>query len=140
MDAWFDQSGYICVSTGPRFDDVGRAAVEAAAELGAPERIYALDAAQVRSACAAPTFRRGVCVPDFATLQPARLALGLRRRLIERGVAMFERSHVRALRSPPRTEAEAEWWPTPPAVACGPARPCSRWGRRRARCPSCARA
>ncbi len=99
VDAWFDQSGYVCVSTAPAFDEVGRAAVEAAAELGAPERIFALDAEQVRRTCAAPLFRRGVSVPDFATLHPARLALGLRRRLIERGVAVFEHSHVRALRS-----------------------------------------
>src|SRR4029077_12614991 len=33
-----------------------------------------------------------------ATVQPARLALGLRRRLIERGAHVFERSRVRALR------------------------------------------
>ena len=58
MDAWFDQSGYVCVSTAPAFDDVGRAAVEAAAELGAPERIVALGADQVRRTCAAPLFRR----------------------------------------------------------------------------------
>ena len=99
VDAWFDQSGYVCVSTAPAFDDVGRAAVEAAAELGAPERIVALGADQVRRTCGAPLFRQGVSVPDFATLHPARLALGLRRRLIERGVAVFERSHVSALRS-----------------------------------------
>ena len=37
-------------------------------------------------------------VPDDATVQPARLALGLRRRLLERGVAVHEHSRVRALR------------------------------------------
>jgi glycine/D-amino acid oxidase-like deaminating enzyme len=39
-----------------------------------------------------------VLVPDFATLQPGRLALGVRRRLLERGVQIFEGSRVRALR------------------------------------------
>ena len=99
VDAWFDQSGYMCVSTAPAFDEVGRRAVKAAAELGAPDAVQELSAAQVRERCASPVFRRGVFVPDFATLQPARLALGLRMRLVERGVRVFEQSRVRALRS-----------------------------------------
>jgi glycine/D-amino acid oxidase-like deaminating enzyme len=106
VDAWFDQSGYMCVSTAPAFDEVGRRAVEAAAELGAPEAVQELSTAQVRERCASPVFRRGVFVPDFATLQPARLALGLRRRLVERGVRVFERSRVRALRSGPGVTVE----------------------------------
>ena len=49
VDAWFDQSGYMCVSTAPAFDEVGLAAVEAAAALGAPERVVELSEADVRS-------------------------------------------------------------------------------------------
>jgi glycine/D-amino acid oxidase-like deaminating enzyme len=94
VDAWFDQSGYLAVSTGPAFDGVGRPAVEAAAALGAPQRVVALSAEEVRARCAAPSFRAGVLVPDFATLQPARLALGLRQRLAERGAPPFERSRL----------------------------------------------
>ena len=48
--------------------------------------------AEVAERCASPRFRGAVHIPDFATLQPARLALGLRRRLIERGVQVYERS------------------------------------------------
>jgi len=99
VDAWFDQSGYLCVSTAPAFDNVGVAAVRAAAALGAPDAVRELTAEEVRERCHSPVFRRGVLIPDFATLQPARLALGLRRRLIERGVLIFERSRVRALRA-----------------------------------------
>ena len=98
VDAWFDQSGYMCVSTGEAFEGVGRAAVEAAAALGAPGAVQDLSAAEVAERCASPVFGRGVFVPDFATVQPARLALGLRRRLIERGVEVFEHSRVSALR------------------------------------------
>jgi glycine/D-amino acid oxidase-like deaminating enzyme len=98
VDAWFDQSGYMCVSTAPAYDGVGRAAVAAAAALRAPERVVDLTGAEVRARCASPRFRRGVLIPDFATLQPARLALGLRRRLVERGAMVFEHSRVRALR------------------------------------------
>jgi glycine/D-amino acid oxidase-like deaminating enzyme len=98
VDAWFDQSGYLCVSTSPAFDHVGREAVAAAAALGAPERVVELSEEEVRARCDSPVFRRGVLVPDFATLQPARLALGLRRRLVERGARVFEHSRVRRLR------------------------------------------
>jgi glycine/D-amino acid oxidase-like deaminating enzyme len=102
VDAWFNQAGYMCVSTAPGFDDVGTPAVEAARALGAPERVVALDAAEVAARCASPVFRGGVMVPDFATLHPARLALGLRRRLIERGVEVYENTRVESL--PPRRD------------------------------------
>jgi glycine/D-amino acid oxidase-like deaminating enzyme len=104
VDAWFDQSGYMCVSTAPGFDGVGDPAVEAAAALGAPERVVRLDEAEVRARCASPVFRGGVMVPDFATLHPARLGLGLRARLIERGALVYEGSRVTAL--PPRRDGE----------------------------------
>jgi glycine/D-amino acid oxidase-like deaminating enzyme len=98
VEAWFNQAGYMCVSTAPAFDDVGHASVEAAVELGAPERVFALSPDEVQARCASPRFRSGVCVPDFATLQPARLALGLRRRLIESGARVFENSPMTRLR------------------------------------------
>jgi glycine/D-amino acid oxidase-like deaminating enzyme len=101
VDAWFDQSGYLGVSTGPAYEGVGLAAVEAAAELGEPGAVRDLTAAEVGERVESPAFGRGVFVPDFATLQPARLALGLRRRLGERGAELFERSRVRALRAEP---------------------------------------
>ncbi|HEV7845516.1 MAG TPA: FAD-binding oxidoreductase [Thermoleophilaceae bacterium] len=101
VDAWFDQSGYLSVSAGPAFADTGLAAAEAVAALGAPEAVRDLSAAEVRERVRSPVFGRGVFVPDFATVQPARLALGLRRRLIERGVELFERSRVRGLRVEP---------------------------------------
>jgi glycine/D-amino acid oxidase-like deaminating enzyme len=98
VDAWFNQGGYMCVSTAPAFDDVGRASVEAAAALGAPDRVFALSPDEVQARCASPRFRSGVCVPDFATLQPARLALGLRGRLIESCARIFENSPMKRLR------------------------------------------
>jgi glycine/D-amino acid oxidase-like deaminating enzyme len=99
VDAWFDQSGYLCVSTAPAFDEVGSRAARAAAALGAAARVVELSAAEVRARCASPVFRRGVLIPDFATLQPARLSLGLRRRLLDRDALVFERSRVRGLRA-----------------------------------------
>jgi glycine/D-amino acid oxidase-like deaminating enzyme len=96
------------VSTGPAFDDVGLPAVEAARALGMPDRVMDLSPEEVRARCAAPSFRRGVLVPDFATLQPARLALGLRRRLIERGALVFERSRVSGLHARDGVVAETD--------------------------------
>ena len=96
VDAWFRQAGFLMVST-----DEGQDAVIdrilAAADL-APGKVVALDRAAVRRRCDSPRFRRGLFVPDDATVQPARLALGLRQRLLERGVQIFEHSRVGALR------------------------------------------
>jgi glycine/D-amino acid oxidase-like deaminating enzyme len=99
VDAWFDQAGYVLASTAPEHDRTGEAAVEAAAAVGAPDRVRALDRAEVRAVCDSPAFRRGVLVPDFATVQPARLALGLRDRVLSRGAHIFERSPVHHFRS-----------------------------------------
>ena len=52
---------------------------------GSRTRCSALTAEEVRERVDSPVFRGGVLVPDFATVQPARLALGLRARLLERG-------------------------------------------------------
>ena len=60
-----------------------------------PDRLLDLSPGQVREHCASPVFRRGVFAPDGATVHPGRLALGLRRRLIERGVAVHEHARVR---------------------------------------------
>ncbi|MGH2799297.1 MAG: NAD(P)/FAD-dependent oxidoreductase, partial [Thermoleophilaceae bacterium] len=62
VEAWFDQSGYLCVSTAPAFDEVGREAVAAAAALGAPERVVDLSGSEVRARCDSARFRRGVLV------------------------------------------------------------------------------
>jgi glycine/D-amino acid oxidase-like deaminating enzyme len=96
VDAWFRQSGFVEASTSEAQDAVIDGILAAAAAV-APGKVIALDGDAVRARCASPRFRRGLLVPDDATVQPARLALGLRRRLLERGVAIYERSRVRAL-------------------------------------------
>jgi glycine/D-amino acid oxidase-like deaminating enzyme len=98
VDAWFRRGGYLGVSTTPVNDDNGRAALAACAELGAPEALRVLSAAEVQARCASPAFRAGLLEPITATVQPARLALGLRRRLLEQGVEIYEGSPVRRFR------------------------------------------
>jgi glycine/D-amino acid oxidase-like deaminating enzyme len=102
VDAWYRADGYLQVSTAPAFDDAWRAAADACFELGVPDACLPLDRSEVRRRCNSPLFRNGAFYPGSATVQPARLALGLRSHLIGRGVRVFERSRVRRLRTDER--------------------------------------
>ncbi len=95
VDAWVRGGGQLVVSAAPAQDGIGADAVRTAAELGVADRVVALAPEEVAERCASPVFRAGVWMPGACTVQPARLALGLRARLIERGVRVFERSPVR---------------------------------------------
>lgn len=97
VDAWCRQGGYMQVSTASAHDDVWAAPLAACRELGVEDAIEPLSAAQVAERCASPAFRGGAFYPRAATVQPARLAFGLRERLIARGVEVFECSPVRRL-------------------------------------------
>jgi len=101
VDAWFRRAGYMQVSTAPAHDHVWSAAVGACRELGALEAIQPLDAAAVAARCASPAFRGGAFYPEAATVQPARLALGLRERLRAVGVEIHEGSPVERLSDGP---------------------------------------
>ena len=95
VDAWFARSGHLTVATSPAQDDAWEPLLETAQRLGVAEgRFVELDAAAVRDRCDSPVFRAGLLQPDNATLQPARLALGLRGALLERGVRIYESSPV----------------------------------------------
>ena len=101
VDAWFQMGGYLHVSTAAAHDDSFAAAARACEELGVAGAIESLDPAGVARRCASPAFRGGAFYPTSATVQPARLALGLRRRLLEHGVELFESTPVRELRDAP---------------------------------------
>lgn len=98
VDAWFRRGGYLQVSTAPAHDGTWAEALAACRELGAGEAIRELTPDEVAARCASPAFRGGALYPDAATVQPARLALGLRERLIAAGVEVCEGSPVRQLR------------------------------------------
>ena len=95
VDAWFREGGQLVVATTPAHDEIGAEAVRAARELGVADRVKGLSPHEVRARCASPVFRGGVWMPGGRTVQPARLALGLRARLLERGVRVFERTRAR---------------------------------------------
>jgi glycine/D-amino acid oxidase-like deaminating enzyme len=100
VEAWFRRAGYLQVSTAAAHDQAVASAVAACQELGV-EQVRPLSAAAARSRCASPLFRAGAISTDGATVQPARLVLGLRERLLAGGVELFESSPVRALRDGP---------------------------------------
>jgi glycine/D-amino acid oxidase-like deaminating enzyme len=97
VDAWFRRGGYLQVSTAPAHDGVWDEVVAACGELGEGAAIQPLDSVGVAARCASPAFRAGAFYPDSATVQPARLALGLRDRLLAAGVEIHEHSPVRRL-------------------------------------------
>jgi glycine/D-amino acid oxidase-like deaminating enzyme len=98
VDAWFRPAAYLHVSTAPAHDGAWSRAVEACQALGVPEMVQPLSEAEVAERCSSPAFRAGAVSPTSATVQPARLALGLREKLLAAGVEIFEASPVRAFR------------------------------------------
>jgi glycine/D-amino acid oxidase-like deaminating enzyme len=98
VDAWFRQAGYMQVSTAVAHDGVVERALGACRELGASDRLTALSQEEVMARCASPVFRAGAISPSGATVQPARLALGLRERLRAYGVELHESSPVLSVR------------------------------------------
>ena len=102
VDAWFRRSGYLQVSAAPAQDGTWSEAAATAARLGEPDAVQEEGPEQIAARCASPRFRGGAFFPASATVQPARLARGLRERLAAReNVSVFEHSPVRRLRAGP---------------------------------------
>jgi glycine/D-amino acid oxidase-like deaminating enzyme len=102
VDAWHRRGGYLQVSAAPAQDGVWEPAVSSCRRFGAGAEARELSAEEVGRRCHSPRFRGGALYPGAATVQPARLALGLRERLTARpGVRIFERSPLRRLRAGP---------------------------------------
>jgi glycine/D-amino acid oxidase-like deaminating enzyme len=103
VDAWFTRAGHLTVATSAAQDGAWASLVAEADRLRVLDgRFVELDEDQVRARCASPAFRGGLLQPENATLQPARLALGLRAALLERGVRIHESSAaVRFSEGPP---------------------------------------
>jgi glycine/D-amino acid oxidase-like deaminating enzyme len=91
-DVWLRDGGLLKVAATPAEEDAVTRAVETARELGVADEAVPLDAEAVRSRVASPRFRRGVLFRDGATVQPARLALALKRAALDAGVELFENS------------------------------------------------
>jgi glycine/D-amino acid oxidase-like deaminating enzyme len=90
VDAWYTKAGALTASAAPAQDGVGHEAVEACRALGVGDEYVQLSVEEVRARVTSPVLRSGVLMRGAATIQPALLARGLRRTLLERGVTIHE--------------------------------------------------
>ena len=107
IDAWFRKAGYVIASASPAHDRAFDAVADACARLGAAPEYVPLTPAEVAARCASPVLRNGAFIPSAATVQPARLARGLRRVVLERGVTIHEGTRLVGL-DPPRSGGPVE--------------------------------
>ncbi|HVS47418.1 MAG TPA: FAD-binding oxidoreductase [Candidatus Dormibacteraeota bacterium] len=99
--AGFKRSGYMYAITADAHEKLCQEMVELAGEVGAPDELRELTAAEVRERCASPAFRGGAFMRDGASVQPGRLVRGLRRVVQERGVSIHEGTTVTGLDAGP---------------------------------------
>jgi glycine/D-amino acid oxidase-like deaminating enzyme len=90
IDAWYTKAGSLSASAAPAQDDGWLPAVEALQAHGLGDRLVTQTPEQVQARVHSPVFRSGAFMPGAATVQPATLARGLRRVLLERGVTIHE--------------------------------------------------
>jgi glycine/D-amino acid oxidase-like deaminating enzyme len=106
VDAWFTHAGDLAVVTNPTHEGSWARTLKLAELLGIANEYEALTPEQVKERCATPAFGGGLLIHDAANLQPARLARGLRRVLIEKGVRIFEHTPVTRFRDSSPAVAE----------------------------------
>jgi len=99
VDAWFTQRGYLRVNAFPTVANDWGDTVAEMDRLGAPGQLVHVDRPAVQAICASPAFGEGLFMPSAATVQPALLARGLRRVLLERGVQIHEGTTVQNIES-----------------------------------------
>ena len=97
VDAHYVKAGYLRVNAFPNEPPDWDGAVERLVTAGAGEHLRPVDADEVQRVCASPAFREGLLMPSAASVQPALLARGMRRVLLERGVRVFESTRVERL-------------------------------------------
>lgn len=98
MDVWLRKGGHLTVSTSPMFDRALEDFLETYRSDAVPADIFVrLSPAEVAARCRSPKFRAGVFSARGATVQPARVARGLRRLILEQGVRVYEGTPVTAI-------------------------------------------
>ncbi len=97
VDAWYRAAPTLVVATHPAQLDANADAIAACEAVGEPDEVRPITAAELRTRCDAG-FLGGTMLRTSATVQPARLALGLRAKVIDAGVRLHERTPVGRLR------------------------------------------
>ncbi len=101
VDAWFRKAGYMFAATGPRHERLCEEMVRSAAAAGVADELRTLTREEVQRRCASPTFRSGAFMRDGAQVQPALLARGLRRVVLDLGVTIHEGTTARRIEAGP---------------------------------------
>jgi glycine/D-amino acid oxidase-like deaminating enzyme len=94
IDAWYRPDGDLGVASSDAQIGEWADQVMTADRLGIGDRFRVLTPAEVRERVDSPVFRGGIASSYGATVQPARLARGLRRILMDSGVRIYEQSPV----------------------------------------------
>ncbi len=97
IDAWYRRGGYMYAITASAHEKLCEEMVALAREVGAGDELRELTAVDVKARCSSPAFRGGAFMRDGASVQPGRLVRGLRRVVLERGVAIHENTTVSRL-------------------------------------------
>jgi glycine/D-amino acid oxidase-like deaminating enzyme len=106
VDAWFTYAGELAVASNQTQAEGLDGRDAEAARLGVEDESVLLSEDEVRRRIDSPVLYGGVFHPDAATVQPARLARGLRRVLVEQGVRIHEGTPVRRFAAGPPAAAE----------------------------------
>jgi glycine/D-amino acid oxidase-like deaminating enzyme len=106
VDAWYRRDGELNAASSPTQVGEWASLIMTADRLGLQDRFRVLDRQAVREVIGSPVFEGGLLSTDGATVQPARLARGLRRVLLERGVRIHERTPVSRFGAGSTTVAE----------------------------------
>ena len=105
VDAWFTQAGYIGVASSPAQEGTWADTIATAEHLGIGEKYTVLSPQEMAGYCRSPVFSGGYHVAEGGHVHPARLARGLRRALMEKGVRIYEQTAVSAFRAGPPAQA-----------------------------------
>ncbi|HEV7810477.1 MAG TPA: FAD-binding oxidoreductase [Candidatus Limnocylindrales bacterium] len=90
VDAEWLPAGFLQVSAAPAQDGAWDDGVEATARVRAGDRWFAVSPDDVAQHAKSPVFRGGAWMPHAGTVQPGRLARGLRRVALEAGIEIHE--------------------------------------------------
>ncbi len=99
VDAWYRPAAQIEISTAAAQDGSWRATIEGLRALGHADELVELAPSRIQEICSSPVFRGGAVQNTGATVQPARLAFGLRAALLRRGVVIHEDTEVTAVQA-----------------------------------------
>jgi glycine/D-amino acid oxidase-like deaminating enzyme len=97
VGAWYEKTGYLRINAFPRQPRDWDGTIARLRGLGVGDQLTPMTAEEVQRVCASPVFGDGLWMPSAASIQPARLARGMRRVLLQRGVRVHEGTRVRSL-------------------------------------------